>query len=184
MINDDRTGWCAGPRGSCRSTLFPCDYCSLLPCSHLQLCPFLKLFLISPSQTRSLNRWSGTLCLADYLVGGLNDTDARCCSPLNATCICIRTLRCRSTVQHAWVIYVSRFPFSWPPKTSKCVSKLKASKYKILCIRCHTEDVWDAAKQHLLLRIMGSMSGARCGRQSDFLDPPWGKPRGRTMWEG
>lgn len=74
------------------------------------------------------------------------------------TCICI--LGSRSTVRHAWVIYVSRFHFPWPPKTSKCVSKIKASKSKILCISCHAEDALDAATKHNRFPELGSVGQA------------------------
>lgn len=45
MISGDRTGWSAGPRSSCRSTLSRCDYCSWLPLVLRSNCaPFLNCF--------------------------------------------------------------------------------------------------------------------------------------------
>lgn len=180
MINDDKTGWSAGPRVAvgtpwsdycCPSFLF---FSSSLPLLHLKVCFFLLLFFHYSCFSTHVpcSRWhvchkhtawtdgaAWSVWQITLLVVRLH-SDAHCCSPFNTTNCPLRPLKCAHTCQHTqaevrlWAKYWASSPrvpcvsylypriSVWPPKTSKCIFKTKASKYKVLRMSCRTRDLF------------------------------------------
>lgn len=178
MINDDKTGWSAGPRVAV-GTLCPCGHSIVLPISsfsqhlsHFSTSPsvfapsFFTIFSACYPRVLQQDRWRVCDCNTHSLNTHTAWTDGAAWSVWQITLLVVRP-NPMPTAPHAtkrplWrelnthtatetVSYILKssthvpcmsylYPrlSVWPPKTSKHTFKTKASKYKVLCINCHT----------------------------------------------